>query len=90
MCSEGAELAGLPTAAGRGDGGGRVPRDVHAKCGELLAVLLARGAPLHSLYKVMERPPSRRQHMRSLKEPRGGNQTKVLYLSSYVHCLYIH
>ncbi|GLG96394.1 Uncharacterized protein GBIM_03390 [Gryllus bimaculatus] len=70
VCSEGAELAGLPAAAAGGgagggsggigagggaSGGGRVPRDVHAKCAELLAVLLARGSPLHSLYKVFRK-----------------------------------
>lgn len=47
ICSKAEELIGINLS-----NQGKVIRDVHAKCHELLVCLLLRGAPLHSLYKV--------------------------------------
>lgn len=48
VCEKGEELIGLNITSL-----GKIIRDVHAKCQELLICLLLRGAPLHCLYKVV-------------------------------------
>lgn len=48
ICAKGEELIGVELTTL-----GKIIRDVHAKCHELLVCLLLRGAPLHYLFKVL-------------------------------------